>query len=124
MNRVEVVSYNQKEIIYIDFSNLDILQHEEFKETIEKAKNVIKNYPPTSVLTLVNFTNLRFSSQFLSELKELTYHNKPYVKKGAVFGVQGLQKVVFDSVMRITGRSLPICKSKEEGMDWLTTEDN
>lgn len=120
MNRVEIINYNGKEIIFIDFSNLDILQFEEFKATIESAKNIIKNCPPASALTLVDFTNLRFSSQFLSELKELTLHNKPYVKSGAVLGVQGLQKVVFDSVMKITGRNLPIFKSKEEGLDWLT----
>lgn len=89
---------------------------------IEAAKNIIKNYPPASALTLVNFTNLRFSSQFLTELKELTIHNKPYVKSGAVFGVQGLQKVVFDSVMKITSRSLPVLKSKEEGLDWLAAQ--
>lgn len=120
MKRVEVLNYKDREIVYIDFSNLEIKDFNEFKATIEDAKSIIKNYPPTSVYTLVNFTNLRFSTQFLAELKELTFHNKPYVKNGAVFGVQGLQKVVFDAVMRITGRDLPIFNSKEEGMDWLS----
>ncbi|MGE5606125.1 MAG: hypothetical protein ACM3YE_10615 [Bacteroidota bacterium] len=121
MKRVEVLNHKGREIVYLDFSNLEIKDWDEFKATIENAKNVIKNYPPASAYTLVNFTNLRFSTQFLAELKELTFHNKPYVKNGAVFGVQGLQKVVFDAVMRITGRDLPIFNSKEEGMDWLST---
>lgn len=49
-------------------------------------------------------------------------HNKPYVQNGAALGVQGLQKVVFDSVMKISGRNLPIFKSKEEGLDWLVAQ--
>lgn len=86
-----------------------------------KMQKISLTYPLASALTLVNFLNLRFSTQFLAELKELTFHNKPYVKSGAVFGVQGLQKVVFDAVMKLTGRDLPIFNSKEEGMDWLST---
>mgnify|MGYP001366199145 CR=1 FL=1 len=120
MKRVEVLNHKGREIVYIDFSNFEIKDYDEFKATIEDAKNVVKNFPPNSAYTLVNFTNLRFSTQFLAELKELTFHNKPYVKNGAVFGVQGLQKVVFDAVMRITGRDLPILNSKEEGLDWLS----
>lgn len=121
VKRVEILNYRGKEIVYIDFSNLDITQDDEFKATIKEAKEVIKKYPPASALTLVNFTNLRFSSQFLAELKELTIHNKPYVKSGAAFGIQGLQKVVFDSVMKMTGRNLPLFNSKEGGLDWLST---
>lgn len=121
MKRVEIIKYKGKEIVYMDFSNLEIKQYDEFKATIEDAKNILKTYPLASALTLVNFLNLRFSTQFLAELKELTFHNKPYVKSGAVFGVQGLQKVVFDAVMKLTGRDLPIFNSKEEGLDWLST---
>ena len=121
MKRVEVLNYKDREIVYINFSDLEIKDFDEFKATIEDAKKIVKNYPPASAYTLVNFTNLRFSAEFLSELKELTLHNKPYVKSGAVFGVKGLQKVVFDSVMKLTGRNLPIFNSKEEGMDWLST---
>lgn len=121
MKRVEVLNYKDREIVYINFSDLEMKDFDEFKATIEDAKKIVKNYPPASAYTLVNFTNLRFSAEFLSELKELTLHNKPYVKSGAVFGVKGLQKVVFDSVMKLTGRNLPIFNSKEEGMDWLST---
>jgi hypothetical protein len=121
MKRVEVLNYKDREIVYINFSDLEMKDFDEFKATIEDAKKIVKNYPPASAYTLVNFTNLRFSTEFLSELKELTLHNKPYVKSGAVFGVKGLQKVVFDSVMKLTGRNLPIFNSKQEGMDWLST---
>lgn len=121
MKRVEVLNYKDREIVYINFSDLEMKDFDEFKATIEDAKKIVKNYPPASAYTLVNFTNLRFSAEFLSELKELTLHNKPYVKSGAVFGVKGLQKVVFDSVMKLTGRNLPIFNSKQEGMDWLST---
>lgn len=119
MKRVEILNYKGKEIVYIDFSNLDILKYDEFKATIENAKNIIKNYPPASALTLVNFSDMRFSSQYLAEMKDFTLHNKPYVKNGAALGIQGLQKIVFDSVMKITGRNLPLFSSKEEAMDWL-----
>ena len=88
MNRVEVISNKGKEFVYIDFSNIGVIEKEEITRVIEQAKNIIKTYPPASVMTIVNFINLRFSSQIIAELKEFTAHNKPYVKAGAVFGIQ------------------------------------
>ncbi|NLY75481.1 MAG: hypothetical protein GX075_09270 [Firmicutes bacterium] len=122
MDRVQVINHQGKEIVYIDFSNIMVTEIETLRKVIEAAKEIIKKYPPASALTLVNFDNLRFSAQFISELKEFTLHNKPYVKMGAAFGVhQGVRKVVFDAVMKFTGRNLHVCDSKEEGLDWLVS---
>lgn len=122
MDRVQIINHQGKEIVYIDFSNIMVTEIEILRKVIEAAKEIIKKYPPASALTLVNFDNLRFSTQFISELKEFTLHNKPYVKMGAAFGVHhGLRKVVFDAVMKFTGRNLHVCDSKEEGLDWLVS---
>lgn len=122
MERIEILNYQGKEIIYLDFSDLGVQTYDELKATVDSGISTIKARPLDSVLTLVNFTNLRFSSQIVADLKELTSQNKPYVKKGAVIGVQGIQKVAFDSVMKLTGRNLPIFDNKEEAMEWLVTD--
>lgn len=122
MDRVQVINHQGKEIVYIDFSNIMVTEIEIIRKVVETAKEIIKKYPPASVLTLVNFNNLRFSTQMIAELKEFTLHNKPYVKMGAVFGIQrGIEKIVFDAVMKFTGRNLHVCESKEEGLDWLVS---
>lgn len=57
-------------------------------------------------------------------MKEYVLHNKPFMKRSAVVGVSGLVKVLFQGVLKFSGRSDLILKSSlEEAKDWLATEE-
>ncbi len=124
MSRVEKIIHKGKEVVYLDFSGLDIQRRDEIKATIENGKKVIETYSHASALTLVNFSDTRYSSEVVADFRGFTEHNKSYVKKGAVIGIHGMTKIVFDGVMRLTGRNLPIFASKEEAMDWLVSDSD
>lgn len=123
MEKVKVIDHKGKNIVYLDFSYGDMLgQRQEVLDIIEEAKAFICKQAPNSLLTLTNGTGLRFSMELVDTLKDLTTHNKPYVKAAAIVGVKGIQKIAYDTVMRFTKRNIPIFPSVEEAMDWLVEQ--
>jgi hypothetical protein len=60
---------------------------------------------------------------FNNEIKELFQNfikgNKPYVKAGAVIGLNGLQQIIYNGLMKLTGREIKSFASFESAKDWL-----
>ena len=74
---------------------------------------------PNSLVTLTNVTGLRFSMELINIIKDFSTHNQPFVKAAAIVGISGIQKIAYDSVIKITKRNIPLFPSVEEAMDWL-----
>jgi hypothetical protein len=117
MDEVQILNHKGKTIVYIDFSTAKNKQ--KILDIIEEAKKTIKRNPLNSVLTLTDFTNLRFDSEIVRAIQSYAEENKPYVKAAALVGIIGLQKVVYNVISRITQRELPIYADKQEALDWL-----
>ncbi len=116
-NKVQLYSaLKGGKICFIDFSNLG---PEDIFENIKKAESLIASQPMNSVLTLTNVINTDFNEDITDGLKEFTAHNKPYVKKGAVVGVKGLQKVVYQAVISFSKRDLSLFDNVDDAKDWL-----
>ena len=48
--------------------------------------------------------------------------NKPYIKVGAVVGIGGLKKVLYNSFMILSKRKLRVCNTEEEAINFLVSE--
>lgn len=118
--RVTFITHNEKEILFLDFSNT--LPHEVL-QTIEDAKRVISARPEQSLLTLTDVTNARFNEAVGDQLKQFTAHNKPYVKAGAVVGVTGLKRIIFSAVVTFSRRNLETFDDLEQAKHWLTNNN-
>jgi hypothetical protein len=118
-DRVKFVQHNSVEILLIDWSEGTA---EEILESIDTAKRLIASRPPNSVRTLTNVTGARLDRRVTDVLKDYVAHNKPYVLKGAVVGLNDLKTVVFNFVNRTTGRSLRAVGSIDEAKNWLASE--
>lgn len=114
--KVMFIRYKDKEILLIDFSNCNI---EEGLQIIEKVKNIISQQPEHSLLTLTDVSGSRYNKEVVRRLKDLAEFNRPHVKAGAVVGVSGLKKVVYDTIMRFTKRTMPVFATREEALEWL-----
>lgn len=119
MDRVNFITHQGKKILLIDFSNC---KAEEVLATIEQAKAVIKRQPLNSLLTLTDSTGALFNDQVTAELKEYTAHNRPYVRAGAVVGITGLRKIIYDAVLLFSKRKLATFDSLEEAKNWLVKQ--
>ena len=114
--RVKFIEHKDKKILFIDFSNCD---EKQVLEVIEEARPVVKGQPEKSVLTLTDVTGTKYNSEVVQALKEYTKENKPYVKAGAVVGLNRIKKMVYNAVMEFSGRTLHAVDSIEKAKDWL-----
>lgn len=62
---------------------------------------------------------MHFDKDITEAFKNFTAGNKPYVKAGAVVGVTGLKKVMYNAVMKVTGRDIVALDDLEAAMDYL-----
>jgi hypothetical protein len=115
---LQVLEYKEKKILFFDFSHNN--SKEEYIPIIDAAKLWLKDKEPISVLTLTDVTNAHFNAEILNLLKDLTLHNKPYVKAGAIVGItRPLAKLAYNTVMAFSKRTLPIFDTHDEAKDWL-----
>ena len=116
--RIEEFTFNRKNFMYIDFSNLK--SNEDFIEAIENIKPVIKKYPPNSLYTIANIANVRFDTGTKEYVVEYMEHNKPYVKYGAIIGFDGIKKIFVNSIFKLSKRdNMLFAFSKDRAVDLL-----
>ncbi len=119
MARVELIIHQGKRIVLIDMSNI---RPEEGLPIIAEAKKVIAAQTPMSVLTMTDVTNAHYDMTLVQSLKELTQHNKPYVRAASVVGIEGLMKVILTGVEKFSGRKFSIFSSRDQAKDWLVKQ--
>jgi hypothetical protein len=127
MERKEVKYYEEfsvegKNIIYIDFSTIKII--EDFSEAIEKVKHAIASYPKNSLYTITNMANVRIDTFYKDNFIKYGEHNKPYVKKAVVIGLDGVKKMIVTAIFKKAGRdSFHIAFTKEKAVEWILRQD-
>ncbi len=113
-----MITYKGSPILQIDFSGLPA----DRVEGIRHARAMIGSQPPASVRTLTLVKGARFNSQASETLKEYTKHNKPYVRIAAVVGLSGLQEIVYNVIIKATGRNIATFPNVGAAKEFLVTE--
>ena len=119
MNRVQFIQHKGKKILHLNFADC---KADEVLQTIEIAKAAIRTQSPGTVCTLTDVTNTSFNSAVSDAMKEFVIHNKPYVMAAGVVGVTGLKKIIYNAVMRFSGRKLTAFDTLAEAKDWLAAQ--
>jgi hypothetical protein len=105
----------------MDFSN--IREVSEIKQLIDKSVEYIRSQPNSSLLTLTNIEGMHFNSEIKNMFSDFVSGNKPHVKTGAVIGLNGLQRIVYNGLMKITGRDIRSFDNINVAKDWLSTRN-
>jgi hypothetical protein len=117
MPGISFITHKGVRIAYQDWSNS---KPDEILILIEKAKAMVAIQPKNSVLSLINVEGASFNLAISNALRDFAKTNTPYVKFSAVYGVQGLQEVIFRSLITLTGRkNIALVKTLEEGKELL-----
>ncbi|HLN20258.1 MAG TPA: hypothetical protein VK213_04160 [Bacteroidales bacterium] len=117
MIRITEVSHKGKIIFRMDFSN--VTRVAEIQLIINEAASYIRSKPRNSVLTLTNIQNMYFSSEIKELFNQFMRGNKPYVKAGTVVGLNSLQQMLYNSLVRLTGREIRSFSNEAAAKDWL-----
>lgn len=117
LERARFINHGTRKILKFDFSRLDIAG---VREIIAYGTRLVAQMPERSVLTLTDVTDANYDKEIAEALKEFTRHNKPHVIAGAVVGVSGLKKVIFQAVATVSGRTnLKLFGDAESAKEWL-----
>ena len=116
--RIEEFSVDGKKFVYYDFSGFQTF--EEYEKVIEDAKSRIVQCPKQTLLTITNIANAIFDTSVKDAFAAWMAFNKPYVKSGAVIGVDGIKKIMANAVFVASGRSNMKCvHTKGQAVEWL-----
>ncbi|MCF6240988.1 MAG: hypothetical protein L3J74_06530 [Bacteroidales bacterium] len=117
MSGTKTINYKGVNIFYMDFSNAK--NREEINKVMTESIHYIRNQPKNSVIALTNMTNMFFNNDIRNDFQEFLSGNKAYIKISSVFGMSGLARFLFNSLMKVTGRDVRSFETMGEAQEFL-----
>jgi hypothetical protein len=121
MTRVRFIEHRGVRILHLDFARIKTV--EDALSAIAEAQNVITTQPHNSVLTLTDVEHSIFNAEIARALWRLARHDKPYVRAGAVVGLDPAKEIILNLVQRMSRRRFATFPSLEEAKDWLVEHE-
>ena len=118
-DRVHFIQHKGKQILRLDFTNA---KADEVVRIANTAKTMIAKQPVRSLRTLTDVTQMSFNTAATEALKDLAKHNTPYVNAAAVVGITGLKQIIYNAVVRFSGRNLVAFDSSDQAKEWLVQQ--
>ena len=118
-NRVQFIEYFGKKVLSINYAHCEAAM---MKEIASEGHRVLSQEPLNSVLTLNEVTGAKFDQESVAALKSMVAANAPYVKRGAVIGISGLQSLIYDAVQAFSKRKLRQFATREQALSWLVKD--
>ncbi len=119
MERIQFIQHKGRQILHLDLTNAKAA---EVVQLVHDATPVIAAQPAKSLRTLTDVTDMNFNTEAAEALKQFTKHNKPFVIAGAVVGVTGLKQIIYNAVLKFSGRNIVAFDTLEQAKDWLATQ--
>jgi hypothetical protein len=120
MPSLKWIQHKGKRILYTDIASQNT---EELLDIVERTKKEFANEPLNSVLCLCNVEGGKINTEINQGVKGLVKFIDPYSKSIAVIGLEGLQKILFNSVLMFTkSKKLSTKNSREEALDYLAEQ--
>ena len=120
MERLRLIQHKGKSILIVDLSNSR--DKSESVEVLARAREKIDVQPPKSLLLLTDVSNAHYDHVAAEAVKEYSRANTPFIKASAVIGVSGIKRVIFQAVIKLTGRHIATFDAVEAGLDWLAEQ--
>lgn len=119
MRKLEIIQHEGKEIYLMDFSGMN--NEAEIQAMIDEGKRHIRTKALQSVYSLTNIEEMHFNTEIKEMFTEFIKGNKSFIKASAVLGVSGLRQIVFNGVMKLTGREIRLFDNAEVAKKWLVS---
>ena len=117
MGGTKIINHKGISIFYMDFSNAKSLN--EVITIIDESISFIRKQPQGSVVALTNLQDMYFNNEVKNTFSTFLAGNKPYIKRSAVFGMSGLARILFNGLMKITGRDVRSFEKMEDAKNFL-----
>ena len=118
-DRIHFVEHKGKQILLIDFSHATAQQ---MQLLLEHVRITVAQHARESVVTLADFKGAEIDHAVAMKIKEVLALDRPFVKKTAWVGTEGIPHAFFDNFRSFSRRDIVAFKTREEAMDWLVEE--
>lgn len=121
MERTRFIDHKGHQIVLLDLHG--ILDEAELLREVGKARDFFTGRTPDGqLLTLTYTSGSVYSRKAVDELRELTRHNRPYVRAGAVVTDTQLHRMVITTLALVMKRNLKAFDDLDAAKDWLITQ--
>lgn len=119
--RLRFLQHADRPVLMIDLSGLR--DASAVLAEIRTARDLAARQPPASLLVLTLVRGTAHSPVLLDALRELAGRNKPFVRAGAVVGMEGVYRMLYRTMVRFSGRNIEAFDEVGPALDWLITQD-
>jgi hypothetical protein len=117
--RIRFIDYRGKTILLVDLSDCPVNQVE---EVVRKVPDYITVQPLGSVMVLTDFTGATFDRDAIRAIKETAVFDKPFVRKSALVGIEGMPASFYEELKSFSRRDMTIFKTRDAALIWLTAD--
>ncbi|HAN79681.1 MAG TPA: hypothetical protein DCQ31_18920 [Bacteroidales bacterium] len=113
------ITHKNKQILFIDYKPC-----KGAPDMIKLINEVAVEYQskPGPFLVLNDFTGNIGTKEFMQHANTLAKIFNPKTKKSAMLGINsGIRQLLVQAYMRLAGRKILLCSSKEEALDYLVS---
>jgi diguanylate cyclase (GGDEF)-like protein/PAS domain S-box-containing protein len=118
-DRLRFITHEGKQILLIDLSNCSAAEVEKMFRAVPE---LVTTRPRGSVLILTDFKGASFDQEAIRVMKETAVFDKPYVKKSAWAGTEGVPHVFSANLSSFSRREFPAFETREEALSWLAKD--
>jgi hypothetical protein len=119
MAGVSTFIHRGKTIVFQDFAH--VADAGEALRLIDKAREFMARQNK-GVLLLTDISGSHFDRRVVEAMKELVAHHKPWVSASAVVGLSPITRIIYQMVIKLTGRAIRPFGGLEEAKDWLVAQ--
>jgi len=119
----EFIDHNNKKVFYLNFSNME---KDAILAFMKEAKQVLSPHQPSSVLFLANVNKMKFDKEIVKNFVGFFKFTKTYTKRTAVIGLDTIKKMLYETVLVLSGRGNENIRvfdgpnAEVKAKDWLT----
>ena len=117
--RLRFIKHKGHTIFLFDLSHCN---PREMLVLLEQIKAAVERHAKGSLLVLSDFTGTQIDKKVATRAKEVLVLDRPYIKKSAWVGTDGLPNVFYEHFKSFSQRELPRFKTREEALEWLVEE--
>lgn len=118
--RVRFVDHAGMRVILLDFSGAT--PADGLGRIAEARAFVARLQPDGSHYTLTDVRRTHYNKEIIEAIKELTAHNRPFVRAAAVVSDQALHRATISMIALVSRRKLATFDSREAALEHLAKE--
>lgn len=119
--RVRFLDHHGLRVTLLDFEG--IIEVDEGLAAVAEAQAFVARLPrDASNCTLTDVRNTRYNKQIVDAFKELTVHNRPYMRAAAVVSDSTFHRAAITMIAMFSRRKIGVFPTREEALQYLAAE--